>query len=209
MNATKFDGLLFDLDGTLWDAAGTCAKAWNESLRQLGYQQVIEVDAVRAASGLQIETIFRQRFGFIPEERHGELLTCYRQKQADFLQQFGGELYPQVREVLLALKKQYPLFVVSNCLSGYIEHFIGFHRLEGIFNDTECSGRTGRPKTENIKLIAERNGLKAPVYIGDTVWDQEAAQAAAVPFIYAAYGFGKVEGAAEKIDRFSDLLRLL
>ena len=42
--------------------------------------------------------------------------------------------------------------------------------------------------------MAERLGLQAPVYVGDTVLDYEAAKAAGVPFIHAAYGFGKVEG---------------
>ena len=53
-------------------------------------------------------------------------------------------------------------------------------------------GRTGKPKSENIKLIVERNNLQNPVYVGDTQWDCDAATAAGVPFIFAAYGFGKV-----------------
>jgi hypothetical protein len=36
----------------------------------------------------------------------------------------GGLLYPGVREGLAQLKEKYPLFIVSNCQSGYIETFI-------------------------------------------------------------------------------------
>lgn len=43
----------------------------------------------------------------------------------------------------------------------------------------------------------ERNHLRRPVYVGDTAMDQEAARLAGIPFLHAAYGFGKVEGAPE------------
>ena len=69
----------------------------------------------------------------------------------------------------------------------------GQKRLDVTVRDFECIGRTGKPKSENIRLIIERNGLKAPVYVGDTQWDFDAATAAGVPFIFAAYGFGHVE----------------
>ena len=46
-------------------------------------------------------------------------------------------------------------------------------------------------KGSNIKLIMERNGIKNAVYIGDTEGDERASRAAGIPFIYAAYGFGK------------------
>ena len=68
------------------------------------------------------------------------------------------------------------------------------HDVEKFITDFECIGRTGKPKSENIKLIVERNHLQNPVYVGDTQWDCDAATAADVPFIFAAYGFGKVEG---------------
>ena len=67
-------------------------------------------------------------------------------------------------------------------------------------------------KAQNIRLICDRNGLKAPVYVGDTVWDAEACEAAGVPFIYASYGFGELEDTSRAyrvIRSFSDLLKLI
>ena len=37
----------------------------------------------------------------------------------------------------------------------------------------------------------DRCGYAKAIYIGDTAKDQEAAQVAGIPFIHAAYGFGK------------------
>ena len=50
------------------------------------------------------------------------------------------------------------------------------------------------PKGENIRLIMERNQIKDAVYVGDTAGDAQACRLAGVPMIYAAYGFGNVEG---------------
>ena len=59
-----------------------------------------------------------------------------------------------------------------------------------------------------IRLIVERNGLQSPVYVGDTQWDCDAATAAGVPFIFAAYGFGHVENtpAIASIDELPKLV---
>lgn len=95
--------------------------------------------------------------------------------------------------MLESLSQKYKLFIVSNCQEGYIEAFYNYHQLETYFIDYENPGRTGLSKGENIKLIIERNQLKSPVYIGDTLGDQQAAKAAGIPFVYANYGFGEVE----------------
>lgn len=57
--------------------------------------------------------------------------------------------------------------------------------------------------------MVERNHLQAPVYVGDTAMDQEAAGKAGVPFFHAAYGFGKVQGAAAQLQKPLDLLALV
>jgi phosphoglycolate phosphatase len=209
MNSTTTDSLIFDLDGTLWDASETCAKAWSDLLIQLGITEYsIDAPAIRAVSGLSIDKVFKEHFTFIPESMRLELLEAYKPKESEYMKKFGGTLYPDVKEVLMELSHYYKLFVVSNCLSGYIENFIEFHGLGGVFTDFECSGRTGKPKSENIKSIVERSGLKKPVYVGDTVWDSDAATAAGVPFIYAAYGFGKVHNPEREVPDFRGLAKL-
>ena len=51
----------------------------------------------------------------------------------------------------------------------------------------------------------ERNGLKDPVYVGDTQGDADACAEAGISFIFAEYGFGNVPDADMRIRRFSDL----
>jgi phosphoglycolate phosphatase len=100
------------------------------------------------------------------------------------------------------------LFIVSNCQCGYIETFLGYHKLGKYFKDYECAGNTGLSKGGNIKKIIERYDLKASVYVGDTQGDCDAAAAAEIPFIFAGYGFGKVSAYKYKLNKLSDIEKL-
>ena len=92
---------------------------------------------------------------------------------------------------------------------GYIQSFYSGNHTEKYFKDCECIGVTGKSKGENIRLVMERNGLKAPVYVGDTQGDADAATQAGIPFIYAAYGFGQVKAFDAEIHTFEELLDIV
>ena len=191
----KVDGLIFDLDGTLWDASESCVSAWNKALQNKGVTDfVITQQHAHAFAGKLLDDIFAQYFTFLPKEEYQDMANAYAEQEKFHMREYGGKLYPDVRELLTQLRKIYPLFIVSNCLSGYIENFLQQHQLEDLFADFECSGNTGRPKAENIGMIIDRNQLKNAIYVGDTMGDFEAAKKNDIPFIYAQYGFGKVEG---------------
>ena len=210
MQPIAADSIIFDLDGTLWDASASCTIAWNETLKQSGHNvPVLTEETIRSFSGLKIETIFENHFSHLPKESHGAILDLFKQQEAANMRKWGGLLYPQVKATLGRLRETYKLFIVSNCLAGYIENFLEFTQLAGVFADFECSGNTNLPKSRNIQLVIERNKLVAPVYIGDTIWDYEASQLNKIPFIYAAYGFGRVEESVPVIQGFEKLPALI
>ena len=202
----KWDSIIFDLDGTLWNASETVVKAFNESIQEIGFDISITSQAVRDFSGMKMDDIFSQHFDFIPKEKLQEFEKIYAKKESDYLSKFGGELFPNVKETLEKLNENYKLFIVSNCMKGYIENFIVFFNFNHLFQDFECFGNAGLPKDKNIRLIIERNNLQNPVYIGDTIWDKESSEKAGINFIYAAYGFGKIENSDTQIQKFEDLL---
>jgi phosphoglycolate phosphatase len=205
----KPDGLIFDLDGTLWNASKACAMAWNKALDNIDIKDFrVTEQAVASYAGKLLKSIFEEYFKFLPPDRYDELAASFAEEEAYHMKTYGGELYPGVRDTLTRLAKEYPLFIVSNCLEGYIENFLEMHSLASLFTDHECSGRTGRPKNENIKSIIDRNTLKDPVYIGDTKGDFDAAKKNDLPFIFAAYGFGTVTDPDFIIDDFNSLRNL-
>ncbi|MFN8342295.1 MAG: HAD family hydrolase [Cyclobacteriaceae bacterium] len=198
--------IIFDLDGTLWDASASCANAWNHALRDIGaHDQSISPATVRAFSGLRIQHVLEQFFSFVPTELHSDLLESYRLHEPEELKIQGGTLYPGVKETLTDLARDYKLLIVSNCLKGYIPIFLSFHQLDPFFAGHECSGNTGLPKHENIRRLMTQHSVSKTCYVGDTHWDQEAAAVNSIPFVFAAYGFGSVANPTHQVMSFQEL----
>ncbi len=207
----KFDSIIFDLDGTLWDSSGNVALAWQKAIDQVDYvEEVMTVEKVRSITGLAYNVIFDTLFGYLNETQRKELMEICAKVELEILYTKGGELYPHLEETLNYLSKNYKLFIVSNCQSGYIEVFFKISQLEHYFTGHQCYGTKGNPKAENIKDIVNDYNLKCPVYVGDTMGDYTSATKAGVPFIFANYGFGKVEeGQIATVTAFSELKDLL
>lgn len=206
----KVDSLIFDLDGTLWDSTDGIIETWNELLK--GYPDIdktVTREEMASNFGRPLDEIARRMFPDQTPRMQKQLMDECGDKEIIYLSKHGGSLYPQTEEVLKALSEKIPLFIVSNCQAGYIESFYKGNGMGRYFKDHECIGVTGLSKGENIRLIISRNGLKAPAYMGDTQGDADAARAAGVPFIYAAYGFGEVDGYDEKADSLEQLLQMI
>jgi len=202
-----FDGLLFDLDGTLWDSVDAICLSWNSVLERHDPQLagLVTRENVTGCMGMLLPDIVKTLVPDIPEEKTRPLLDELLVVENDYVATHGGVLYPQVEETLERLSRDYPLFIVSNCQAGYIEAFFQAHGLGRFFKDFEKPGRTGKPKGDNIALVVQRNGLKHPLYIGDTQGDYNAATQAGVPFLHAAYGFGHIDHEVPHVDAFADL----
>jgi phosphoglycolate phosphatase len=206
----KTDGLIFDLDGTLWDASSACILAWNSALQQFGLDNTrVDQTLIAGFSGRLLEDILAEHFKIIPPEQYERFVKLYAAEEAIQMKTFGGILFPNAKIVLEKLALTYPLFIVSNCQKGYIENFLQQHDLEKFFKDFECSGNTGLPKSNNIHSLIRRNNLLKPIYIGDTQGDYEASKWNEIPFIYAGYGFGKPYRFDAKISQLSELTNLL
>ena len=209
----RFDGLILDVDGTIWNTTGIVAEAWNKTIDTF-FPQVPHVNAeiLKGQFGKTMDVIADNLFGVLSAEDKKILMEkCCIYEQKALLENTKNITYEGVIETLKKLSSIIPIFIVSNCQSGYIELVIEKNKITPIIKDFECFGNTGKSKAENIKLIASRNGLKAPVYVGDTQGDYEACKEAEVPFIWAAYGFGKPEdnNYYAKLDSFTQLESLL
>lgn len=200
-------GILFDLDGTLWDSAENVCKAWNEvfSARYPELNKTITPDEMHRLMGKTLDQIGELLFPDIIPWIRKEIMRAACAHENEYLSKHGGRLFLNVVPVLERLKKDYSLFIVSNCQAGYIETFLEFYGLGYLFDDLECPGRTGLSKGENIRLVIERNGIDRAVYVGDTQGDLDAADFAGIGFIHAAYGFGKTNRVTARINDIAEL----
>lgn len=202
-------GIIFDLDGTLWDSSYQVGVAWNAVFKRNGVELELNAERMAVMMGRTVPEIGEALIPFIEPVRRAEILDECCAEENRLLNKYGGEVFPGVLELLPALAERYPLFVVSNCQDGYIQSFLNYYRMGSVISDIECIGRTGLHKGDNIKLVFERNGLKKAVYVGDTERDMRSAQEAGVPFIRAAYGFGGEFPAERSINSFFELPSLI
>jgi len=202
-----YDSIIFDLDGTLWDPTQTCLDSWNEVIPKNDYAiNPLTAEQLQSVFGMKFDQIADVLFPDLEAEQKLSLLQACIDYENDYIKQHGGLLYDRLQEVLEHLSQTHRLFIVSNCQGGYIESFLEFYQLSNFFEDFECPGNTGLEKSENIRLIIERNQLKKPIYVGDTEGDRLAATANQIPFCYAKYGFGEVGEAEVILQNLSDLI---
>src|SRR5699024_5949421 len=150
------DGIIFDLDGTLWDSTHTGAKYWTQAAQNEGVDATITSEQLKGLYGLPTELIAAKLFPKESETKRIQIMSESTKLQNKVIVEKGGILYPSVKEVIYRIKETYPLYIVSNCLEGYIQAFIKAHQLEGVFEDFEYPGRTKLPKADNIQMLMER-----------------------------------------------------
>lgn len=200
------DALIFDLDGTLWDAAAASTFGWNLALAEMGLPQRVTVDGIRSVSG----NPFPRCVELLLPQLHpasAALVEALEQKERLGIETMAGELYEGVAEGLFDLAETYPLFVVSNCPSWYLEEFLRVSGVRRCFSGWDCHGSSGVDKPQMLRRLTVASGLREPVYVGDTRGDADAAASAGLRFVFAAYGFGTVDAPDLSFDRFTDLVR--
>lgn len=184
-------GILFDLDGTLWDASESTARAWTEVFRMWGLPGLVTREQIRGVGGKPylecLRLICPQALGLQDFDR---LLVELSVAEQRWMEHLGGAFYPGAIEAVRELARQYPVFLVSNCNQWYLESFLRHSELGGVFSGAICYGTTGSPKADNIKCLIDKFGIRRGFYIGDTKGDMEASLAAGVRYVHAAFGFG-------------------
>ena len=207
---TMKKGIIFDMDGTLWDSAAQVAESWNIAAGKEGYEYNITADDIMAVMGKPMDELASLIFKNEPKEVYMKLLDVCGDYENEYLRQNGAVLYPDLRPVMEKLKEMgYHLYIVSNCQSGYIEAFLDYYKFHDLFEDIECYGNNNKQKNENISLIVNRNNLDKAVYVGDIQGDYEATTKAGLPFIHAAYGFGKINADVDRINSLKELPEII
>ncbi len=202
------DSLIFDMDGTLWDAVDSYAVIWDRTFDQCGIRRTpVTRGELMAQMGRHLEDIVDALAPSLPD-REG-FLARLDANEHSMMPVLGGRFYPEVRETIAAVAPGRHLFMVSNCGSHGLENFINLAGIRPYITEALSHGGTGRDKAANIADLITRYNLRSPYYVGDTQGDADAAHRAGAGMIFCSYGFGHVAEPDMTIACFKQLKELI
>lgn len=205
-----FDSIVFDLDGTLWDTTPAIVVAWNKCVERVGVRfRAIGDEDIRRVTGKPHDECVRLVFEGLSENEIQSLIEMTAVEDSQVIEELGGRIYDGVPAGLRRLRERFPLFIVSNCQSGYIETFLRSSGFGSLFQDFECFGNTGESKGHNLARLIARNGLRSPVMVGDAAGDERAARECGIPFYFMTYGFDQALAPERSFDSFPELVDYL
>jgi phosphoglycolate phosphatase len=190
--------VLFDLDGTLADTAPDLAGALNALLAERRRPPVPMADA-RPVTSSGARGLLRVGFGIDPD--HGE----YEALKARFLDLYAARicvetaLFGGIAELLAALEaRAVPWGVVTNKAERFTRPLL---EALALLDRAACvvgGDTTGRAKPHPDPLLHAARGIGLEpgrcLYVGDDLRDVQAARAAGMPVLAAAYGYLGVGG---------------
>ena len=200
-------GIIFDLDGTLWDTTTPTFKAANNVAKENNLKS-ISLDTIIRGMGENKDFNAKSYYPEVTLNKGLELLDKATDINFNYLKNKEAIIYNNVEITLQDLSKKYNLYIVSNCFDDeYINTFKSY--LDVDFKDYISAGSMNISKGEAIKLIINKNNMEKAIYVGDTKLDQESSKYANIPFIYCKYGFGKIDDYEYSINSINELNNII
>lgn len=201
----KYDSLIFDMDGTLWDAVDLYAASWNRSFDKHKLDLYLSHADIGDLTGLERKALIARVMPGYSESVCDRVIADVEVFTRQLIPERGGKLYDDVHNGLKVLSKLYKIFIVSNCDAHVIRLFMDWAKINDFITDEIAHGVNFKPKHHNIHLLMDKYKLKHPIYIGDTDGDSKQSKLAGVPFAFVSYGFGETSAYHLKFDSFKEL----
>ncbi len=214
-----FDIVGFDLDGTLIDTSADLVAATNYALELAG-RPLLDKAAVMTMVGRGAKHMLEQALeasgGYdeaLMAQLYPALLTWYGEHVADHSQPFPG-----MREALNALGRHgVKVAIVTNkfeYLAVKLIDELGLSaRFETIIGGDTMGKGNAKPSPLPIQEMIRRCGGGRAAFVGDSIFDTEAARNAGIPSVAVSFGFlsQPIEelGADAVIDSFAELVPAL
>lgn len=194
----RFDLIVFDWDGTLFDSTTLIVQCIQAACRDIGVAEP-SAEAAAYVIGLGLHDALKHAAPGLPVERYPELGQRYRHHY--FARQDELVLFPGTLAMLQALKaRQHHLAVATGKGRRGLDEALAHSQLEGLFDATRTADETAsKPDPRMLHELMREFGV-APgrtLMVGDTTHDLMLARNAGTPRVAVSYGAHEPEAFAE------------
>ena len=194
----RFDLIVFDWDGTLFDSTALIVRCIQGACRDLGVP--VPSDAAAAyVIGLGLQDALRHAVPDLPGERYPELGQRYRHHY--FARQHELSMFPGTLEMLQALKARHHWLAVATGKGRRgLDEALAHAQLKGLFDGTRTADETAsKPDPRMLNELMREFGAEPErtLMIGDTTHDLQLAVNAGTPRVAVSYGAHEHEAFAD------------
>ena len=185
----RFDLIVFDWDGTLFDSTALIVRCIQEACRDIGAVVPSDSDAAYVI-GLGLQDALRHAVPDLPAERYAELGLRYRHHY--FARQHELSMFPGTLEMLQALKARHHWLAVATGKGRRgLDEALAHAQLKGLFDGTRTADETAsKPDPRMLNELMREFGAEPErtLMIGDTTHDLQLAVNAGTPRVAVSYG---------------------
>lgn len=192
MGHFPYDAVVFDLDGTLFDAEEGIVSSVVKAMKEMGLE-IPQGAQLRQVVGPPLRYSFHDLLN-VPSERLDEAADRYAHIfRSEGMYRYS--VYPGIRTMLRVLKENgIYVALASSKPRDLCEHILRHYGLRHFFDrvigETDNHAKLGKP--EMIRRALPEHYWRAAM-VGDRLYDMEGAKAAGVDGVGAVYGCGSVE----------------
>ena len=199
----RYDLIVFDWDGTLFDSTALIVRCIQAACRDLEVT-VPSDEAAAYVIGLGLHDALQHAVPGLPAARYPELGLRYRHHY--FREQHEVTLFTGVTNLLQALRQRHHWLAVATGKSRRgLDEALRASELQGLFDGSRTADETaGKPHPLMLQELMQEFGV-APervLMVGDTTHDLQMALNAGCPSVGVSYGAHEPEAFAQLSPRF-------
>jgi phosphoglycolate phosphatase len=188
-SSRRFDLIVFDWDGTLFDSTALIVRCIQAACRDIGHAVPSDADAAYVI-GLGLKDALQHAAPGLPPERYPELGNRYRHHY--FASQHELVLFPGTLDMLQSLKQRnHWLAVATGKGRRGLDEALAHSQLAGLFDSTRTADETAsKPDPLMLQQLMNEFGADPArtLMIGDTTHDLQLALNAGTARVAVSYG---------------------